>query len=91
MGDDDFDIPQLFFCKEPKLFGFAADYDGLNGPLHRILVEPSKDGASPLDQLAPIETQSSVYSLHEMMTPPARVSFEGRMKNAPMVKRSIIK
>ena len=73
------------------IFGFAADYDGLNGPLHRILVEPSKDGASPLDQLAPIETQSSVYSFQEMMAPPARVSFEGRMKNAPMVKRSIIK
>lgn len=76
--------------KPCTILGFAADYDGMNGPLHRILVEPTRDGASPLDQLAPIDTQSSVYAFPKMETP-AMVSFEGRMNETPKVMRSILK
>ena len=32
------------------VLGFAADYDGYNGKLVRILVEPTKEGASPVDE-----------------------------------------
>ena len=32
------------------VLGFAADYDGYNGKLVRILVEPTKEGASPVEE-----------------------------------------
>ena len=70
------------------ILAFAADYDGYNGPLHRILVEPTKEGAAELDQLAPISATSSAFTAPEIAAP-ARVSFEGRMNKTPMVKRSI--
>ena len=70
------------------ILAFAADYDGYNGPLHRILVEPTKEGAAELDQLAPISTTSSAFTAPEIAAP-ARVSFEGRMNNSPMVRRSL--
>lgn len=70
------------------ILAFAADYEGYNGPLHRILVEPTKEGAAELDQLAPLSTTSSAFTAPEIAAP-ARVSFEGRMNNTPMVRRSL--
>ena len=32
------------------IFGFAADYSGYNGVLHRILVEPTPEGTSPVEE-----------------------------------------
>ena len=69
------------------ILAFAADYDGYNGPLHRILVEPTKEGAASLDQLAPLSVQSPATELN--IAKPVRVSFDGRMNNSPMAKRSI--
>lgn len=72
------------------ILAFAADYDGYNGPLHRILVEPTKEGAAELEQLAPLSTPSSAFVLPKMEAP-ARVSFDGRMNATPKVGRSIMK
>lgn len=69
------------------ILAFAADYDGYNGPLHRILVEPTKEGAASLDQLAPLSVQSPATELN--IAKPVRVSFDGRMNNSPMAMRSI--
>ena len=69
------------------ILAFAADYDGYNGPLHRILVEPTKESAASLDQLAPLSVQSPATELN--IAKPVRVSFDGRMNNSPMAKRSI--
>lgn len=76
--------------KPCTILAFAADYDGMNGPLHRILVEPTKDGASSIDELAPIDTQTAAYSFSKKEAP-AMVSFEGRMNETPKVMRSILK
>jgi hypothetical protein len=76
--------------KPCTILAFAADYDGMNGPLHRILVEPTKDGASSIDELAPIDTQTAAYSFPKKEAP-AMVSFEGRMNETPKVMRSILK
>ena len=69
------------------IFGFAADYDGYNGPLHRILVEPTREGAASLEELAPLSTPTSTFSFQPV--DPFKTLFDGKMSNTPMVRRSL--
>ena len=69
------------------IFAFAADYDGYNGPLHRILVEPTRDGAASLEELAPLSTQSSTFSFQPV--DPFKNIFDGKMSKTPIVRRSL--
>ncbi len=45
------------------IFGFAADYNGFNGVLHRILVQPTKENASPISEFVTTTTASSAAAL----------------------------
>jgi hypothetical protein len=49
------------------ILAFAADYYGFNGPLTRILVQPTKDGAADVSELAPVgvPAQSSLLMLQD--------------------------
>lgn len=49
------------------ILAFAADYYGFNGPLTRILVQPTKDGAADISELAPVGVpgQSSLLMLQD--------------------------
>ena len=63
------------------ILAFAADYSGFNGPLVRILVQPTKEGAASIEELAPVSAPVPGSIL--MIEPAAelkRVSFENRMK-----------
>lgn len=61
------------------ILAFAADYSGYNGPLTRILLQPTKDGAADISELAPIE-QSIMPSMseNEFVSVKNGISFENR-------------
>ena len=49
------------------IFGFAADYYGYNGVLHRILVQPVKENASPVSDF--VATAASATSAMSISVP----------------------
>lgn len=61
------------------ILAFAADYSGYNGPLTRILVQPTKEGAAGVEELAPIgNNQAKGLALLEVapVENVKRISFE---------------
>lgn len=53
------------------ILAFAADMSGVNGPLQRVLVSPVRENASPVEELAPVESsavQSAVPMEHIRFT-----------------------
>ena len=73
--------------KPCTILAFAADYEGYNGPLHRVLVEPTKDGASELDQLAPLSASSSAITFQPVDS--FKNILDGKMSKTPIARRSL--
>lgn len=63
------------------ILGFAADYSGYNGVLNRIFVEPTKGGASPVEEYYEETTSATAQKTFSMQSQQkkAKVNFSARM------------
>lgn len=64
------------------VLGFAADYDGYNGKLVRILVEPTRDGVSPVEDYYDEHGTSETAMFSMQPQKKAKVNFSSRMSVA---------
>lgn len=75
---------QQFYAewRDCTIFGFAADANGYNGPLTRILIQPTREGAAPIEELAPVTSVTSACSVNvRQHVNTGTMSFEGRLKS----------
>lgn len=61
------------------IFGFAADYSGYNGVLHRILVEPTKEGVSPVEEYYDSTSVAAAMAFTMKPQNKAKVNIDNRM------------